>query len=81
MTISVETQKTLDQLKTIQQTNGQVAIQDLRQAFSDLIPAVSQDLANKNTLFYAVQNPTDPLYVAAKNISKDINSSLIIIKV
>ena len=81
MIISVETQKILDQLKTIQQTNGQVTIQDLRQAFSDLIPTVAQDLANKNTLFYAGQNPADPLYVAAKNISKDTNSSLIIIKV
>lgn len=78
MTISVETQKILDQLKTIQQTNGQVTIQDLRQAFSGLIPTVAQDLANKNTLFYAGQNPADPLYVAAKNISKDVNNPLII---
>ena len=75
MTTSIETQKILDQLKTIQQTNGQVTIQD----FSDLIPAVSQDLANKNTLFYAGENPTDKLYIAAKNISKDGNNPLIII--
>ncbi|WP_111850147.1 calcium-binding protein [Acinetobacter baumannii] len=78
MARSLETQNIINQLAAIKQANGQVTIQDLRQAFINLVPDVTQDLANKTTLFYAGDNPTDPLYIAAKAISKDTSNSLII---
>jgi len=78
MARSLETQNIINQLAAIEQTNGQVTIQDLRQAFINLVPDVTQDLANKNTLFYAGKNPTDPLYIAAKAISKDTSNPLTI---
>ena len=76
---SVETQNIINWLAAIKQANGQVTIQDLRQAFTDLVPTVSTDLQNKNTLFYAGQNPTDYLYIAAKEISKDAGNPLTIL--
>ena len=78
MARSVETQNIINQLAAIEQANGQVTIQDLRQAFADLVPTVSMDLQNKNTLFYTGQNPTDHLYIAAKAISKDASNPLTI---
>ena len=78
MARSVETQNIINQLAAIMQANGQVTIQDLRQAFRDLVPTVSADLQHKNTLFYAGKNPIDPLYVAAKAISKDASNPLTI---
>lgn len=78
MARSLETQNIINQLSAIKQTNGQVTIQDLRQAFINLVPDVTQDLANKTTLFYAGNNPTDPLYIAAKAISKDTSNPLTI---
>ncbi|EKU39966.1 MULTISPECIES: calcium-binding protein [Acinetobacter] len=78
MARSLETQNIINQLAAIEQTNGQVTIQDLRQAFLNLVPDVTQDLANKTTLFYAGNNPTDPLYIAAKAISKDTSNPLTI---
>ncbi|WP_252516577.1 calcium-binding protein [Acinetobacter pittii] len=78
MARSLETQNIINQLAAIQQANGQVTIQDLRQAFLNLVPDVTQDLANKTTLFYAGNNPTDPLYIAAKAISKDTSNPLTI---
>lgn len=78
MARSLETQNIINQLAEIKRANGQVTIQDLRQAFINLVPDVTQDLANKNTLFYAGKNPTDPLYIAAKAISKDASNPLTI---
>ena len=79
MAISAETQNIINQLAAIKQVNGQVTIQDLRQAFFNLVPDVAHDLANKTTLFYAGQNPTDYLYIAAKEISKDAGNPLTIL--
>ena len=79
MARSVETQNIINQLAAIKQANGQVTIQDLRQAFTDLVPTVSTDLQNKNTLFYAGKSPTDPIYIAAKEISKDTSNPLTIL--
>ena len=78
MATSTETQNIINQLESIKQINGHVTIQDLRQAFTDLVPTVSTDLQNKNTLFYAGKSPTDPLFEAAKVISKDTGNPLTI---
>lgn len=78
MARSLETQNIINQLAEIKRANGQVTIQDLRQAFINLVPDVARDLANKTTLFYAGNNPTDPLYIAAKAISKDTSNPLTI---
>ncbi|EOR05688.1 calcium-binding protein [Acinetobacter genomosp. 15BJ] len=79
MVRSAETQNIINQLAAIKQVNGQVTIQDLRQAFTDLVPTVSTDLQHKNTLFYAGQNPTDHLYIVAKEISKNASNPLTIL--
>lgn len=52
MTTSVETQAIINQLGAIKQTTGTVTIQDLRQAFFNLVPDVSQDLSSKSTYLY-----------------------------
>jgi len=48
MARSLETQNIINQFAAIEQANGQVTIHDLRQAFINLVPDVTQDLANKN---------------------------------
>ena len=51
MARSLETQNIINQLAAIEQKNGQVTIQYLRQAFINLVPIVYEDLVNKTTLF------------------------------